>query len=56
MEDTFKFQIMIEAVTHIKYVKLSDIIKHLDHQIKAIESPDIKEVLEHMRSEYIKFL
>jgi L-arabinose isomerase len=56
MEDTFKFQIMLEAGTHIKYVKLTDIVKHLDAQIKAIDSDDIKEVLEHIRSEYIKLL
>ncbi len=42
MEDAFEIQVMTEARTHIKYVKVADIIKHLDLQIKLIKTPEKK--------------
>jgi len=54
--EDFKFQIMIEAYTKIKYVKLVDIIKHLDMQIKEIKNNETRELLEFIRSQYIEKL
>ena len=56
MEKTFKFQIMVEAYTRIKYVKLVDIIKHLDSQLKEDMSTESREILEFIRSQYIEKL